>query len=70
MPFFYTFAFSAYTSVIFFYANLSLILMYAHVIILGVNIEYLISKLRVPWTARRSNRCILKEISPGVHWKD
>ena len=21
--------------------------------------------MRVPWTARRSNRCILKEISPG-----
>ena len=26
--------------------------------------------LRVPWTARRSNQFILKEISPGVHWKD
>ena len=27
--------------------------------------------LRVPWTARRSNLSILKEISPGfVHWKD
>ena len=26
--------------------------------------------LRVPWTARRSNESILKEISPGVHWKD
>ena len=26
--------------------------------------------LRVPWTARRSNKSILKEISPGVHWKD
>ena len=26
--------------------------------------------LRVPWTARRSNRSILKEISLGVHWKD
>ena len=27
--------------------------------------------LRVPWTARRSNQGILKEISPkGVHWKD
>ena len=25
---------------------------------------------RVPWTARRSNQSILKEISPGVHWKD
>ena len=27
--------------------------------------------LRVPWTARRSNQSILKEISPkGAHWKD
>ena len=26
--------------------------------------------LRVPWTARRSNQSILKEISPGVPWKD
>ena len=25
---------------------------------------------RVPWTARRSNQSILKEISPGVRWKD
>ena len=25
---------------------------------------------RVPWIARRSNQSILKEISPGVHWKD
>ena len=25
--------------------------------------------LRLPWTARRSNQSILKEISPGVHWK-
>ena len=25
--------------------------------------------LRVPWTARRSNQSILKEISPGVQWK-
>ena len=22
--------------------------------------------LRIPWTARRSNQCILKEISPGI----
>ena len=22
--------------------------------------------LRVPWTARKSNQCILKEISPGI----
>ena len=26
--------------------------------------------LRVPWTARRSNQFILKEIVLGVHWKD
>ena len=26
--------------------------------------------LRVPWTARRSNQFILKEISPESHWKD
>ena len=26
--------------------------------------------LRVPWTARRFNQCILKEIALGVHWKD
>ena len=26
--------------------------------------------LRVPWTARRSNQSILREISPGVPWKD
>ena len=26
--------------------------------------------LRVPWTAGRSNQSILKEISPGVLWKD
>ena len=26
--------------------------------------------LRNPWTARRSNQSILKEISPGVHCKD
>ena len=26
--------------------------------------------LRVPWTARRSNQYILKEISLNVHWKD
>ena len=26
--------------------------------------------LRVPWTARRSSQFILKEINPGVHWKD
>ena len=26
--------------------------------------------LRVPWTARRSNQSILKEITLNVHWKD
>ena len=26
--------------------------------------------LRVPWTPRRSNQSILKEISPGVDWKE
>ena len=26
--------------------------------------------LRGPWIARRSNQSFLKEISPGVHWKD
>ena len=26
--------------------------------------------LRVPWTTRRSNQSILKEISPGCSWKD
>ena len=26
--------------------------------------------LRVPWTARRANQYILKEISPECHWKD
>ena len=28
------------------------------------------SLLRVTWTAKRSNQSILKEIIPGVHWKD
>ena len=26
--------------------------------------------LRFPWTARRSNQSILKEINPECHWKD
>ena len=26
--------------------------------------------LRVPWTERRSNQSILKEINPSIHWKD
>ena len=26
--------------------------------------------LSIPWTARRSNQSILKEISPNIHWKD
>ena len=25
--------------------------------------------LRVPWTARKSNQSILKEISPGISWE-
>ena len=25
--------------------------------------------MRVPWTARRSNQSILKEVSPGIYWK-
>ena len=26
--------------------------------------------LRVPWTARRSNQSILKEINPGIFWEE
>ena len=26
--------------------------------------------LRVPWTARGSNQSTLRQISPGLHWKD
>ena len=26
--------------------------------------------LRVPWTVRKSNQSILKEINPEYHWKD
>ena len=26
--------------------------------------------LRVPWTARRSNQSILKEIKPGIFWEE
>ena len=26
--------------------------------------------LRVPWTARRSNQSILKEINPGISWRE
>ena len=26
--------------------------------------------LRVPWTTRRSNQSILKEMDPDIHWKD
>ena len=25
--------------------------------------------MRVPWTARRSNQSILKEVSPGISWE-
>ena len=34
--------------------------------VLEKNLE---SPLRVPWTARRSNKSILKEISPGISLK-
>ena len=36
----------------------------------GFELWYWRRLLRVPWTARRSNQSILKEISLGVHWKD
>ena len=26
--------------------------------------------LRIPWTAKRSNQSILKEVNPDVHWKN
>ena len=29
-----------------------------------------IRHLRVPWTARRSNQSILKEVNLNIHWKD
>ena len=32
---------------------------------LGCLIQVLLTFLRIPWTARRSNQSILKEISPG-----
>ena len=35
-----------------------------------VVLEKTLESLRVPWTARRSNQSILKEIILGVHWKD
>ena len=25
---------------------------------------------KVPWTARRSNQSIFREINPDIHWKD
>ena len=30
------------------------------------NSEHYFTSMRVPWTARRSNQSILKEISPGI----
>ena len=39
-------------------------------VIVGVFIISQFSKMRVPWTARRSNQSILKEISPDTDWKD
>ena len=38
--------------------------------IYGFELWYWRRLLRVPWTARRSNQSILKEISPNIHWKD
>ena len=35
-----------------------------------VDEEKLEKTLENPWTARRSNQSILKEISPDIHWKD
>ena len=26
--------------------------------------------LKVPWTARRSNQLIFREMNPNIHWKD
>ena len=36
----------------------------------GFSSSLLLRLLRVPWTARRSNQSIRKEISPNIHWKD
>ena len=35
-------------------------------IIKGINEAKIIFNMRVPWTSRRSNQSILKEISPGI----
>ena len=35
----------------------------------GFTLEFWRRLLRVPWTARRSNQSILKEISPGISLK-
>ena len=36
----------------------------------GIELKCWRRLLRVPWTARRSNQSILKEISPEYSWKD
>ena len=36
----------------------------------GFEVWYWRRLLRVLWTARRSNQSILKEISPGILWKE
>ena len=41
-----------------------------HRIIDAFELWYWRRLLRVPWTARRSNQSILKEISPGISWKE
>ena len=38
--------------------------------LLHVELAHTSSKLRVPWTARRFNQSILKELSPEYSWKD
>ena len=37
---------------------------YQHELTIGIHVSYVSYVLRVPWTARRSNQSILKEISP------
>ena len=39
---------------------------YQYISVNALYINYIIVLLRVPWTARRSNQSILKEISSGI----
>ena len=41
-----------------------------HQRIVDFELRYWKKLLRVPWTARRSNQSILKEIDLNIHWKD